>query len=189
MKGFTIIETLIVALTTGILMTGLFYALNTGESSRSFNEAQIEVQSEVRRAVDWIAKDVRQAYSRNIGSNSTDPSSTHIKFQKVIGYNTTSNSTVLSNNFIEYTYDPDLKTITRIDSGNSLNWTFRNIIQPPFYTNNNVSNIVIDPLSSGLDSPMVQTGNLVINITGEKPVKSGLNATYTLTEEVKIRNE
>ncbi len=188
-KGFTIVEILIVALTLGVLMAGLFYALITGESSWSFNAAKIEVQSEVRRAVDWIAKDVRQTVSWNIGSSSNNPSSTHIKFNKVTGYNPEGGGSVtLSNNFIEYNYDPDLKTITRTDSSNPLTWTFRNIIQAPFYTNNNGSTIVIDPSSPGQDSPIFQTGNLVIILTGQKPVKSGLNATYTLTEEVKIRN-
>ncbi len=188
-KGFTLVEILIVALTLGVLMAGLFYALIAGESSWSFNAAKIEVQSEVMRAVDWIAKDVRQTVSWNIGSSSNNPSSTHIKFKKVIGYNTAEGGSVaLSNNFIEYNYDPDLKTITRTDSSNPLTWTFRNIIQAPFYTNNNGSIIVIDPSSPGQDSPIFQTGNLVIILTGQKPVKSGLNATYTLTEEVKIRN-
>lgn len=199
-KGFTIIETLIVALTSGILMTGLFYALGTGGFSWSFNAAQIEVQSEVRRAVDWIAKDVRQTVSWNIASTSNNPSSTHIKFKKVVGYDTAGGgSVVLSNNFTEYTYDSVLKKITRTElnpngscvqnpDGSYRVWTFRNIIQAPFYTNNNGSIIVIDPLSPGGDSPIFQTGNLVIILVGQKPVKSGLNATYTLSEEVKIRN-
>jgi len=188
-KSFTLVEILIVVLTLGVLMAGFFYALITGESSWSFNAAKIEVQSEVRRAVDWIAKDVRQTRRVDIGSNTNNPSSTHIKFKKVIGYDTTGGgSVVLSNNFIEYTYDPDLKIITRTDLNTNQTWTFRNIIQAPFYTNSSGSIIVIDPLNPGQDSPVFQTGNLVIILTGQKQVKSGLNATYTLTEEVKIRN-
>ena len=200
-KSFTLVEILIVVLTLGVLMAGFFYALITGESSWSFNAAKIEVQSEVRRAVDWIAKDVRQSW--DIGRSNNNPSSTHIKFKKVIGYNTAGGGSVaLSNNFTEYTYDSGLKTITRTElspdgscvqnpDGSCRVWTFRNIIQAPFYTNNNGSIIVIDPSSPGENSPIFfQTKkNLVIILTGQKPVKSGLNATYTLTEEVKIRIE
>lgn len=188
-KGFTMVEIMVVTLTLGVLMAGLFYALISGESSWSVNAAKIEVQSEVRRAVDWIAKDVRQTRRVDIGSSSNNPLSTHIKFKKVIGYDTAGGgSLVLSDNFIGYTYDPDLKTITRTESSNPLTWTFRNIIQAPFYTNNSGSIIVIDPPNPGDNSPVFQTGNLVIILTGQKQVKSGLNATYTLTEEVKIRN-
>jgi len=178
-----------VAATLSVLTAGLFYALKTGESSWSFNTAQAQVQSEVRRAADWIANDVRQARRVDIGSGSNNPSSAHIKFKKVIGYDTTgSGQSILSTNIYEYTYDANLKTITRTDSGTGKSWIFRNIIAAPFYTNNSGSIITIDPLSPNPNSPVYQTGNLVIRLSGQKQVKSGLNAAYSLTEEVNIRN-
>ncbi len=188
-KGLTIVETLIVVSTLSAIMAGLFYALKTGESSWSLNTVQAQVQSEVRRALDWIVNDVRQARRVDIGSSSNNPSSSHIKFQKVVGYDTAGlGQAILSNNIYEYTYDADLKTITRADSGTGQSWIFHNIIVAPFYTNNNGSVIVIDPLGPGLDSPVFQTGNLVIKLSGQKEVRSALNANYALTEEVKIRN-
>jgi len=188
-KGFTIIETLIVAATLSALMAGIFYVLKTGESSWSFNGAQIEVQSEVRRALDWIANDARQARRVDMGSASNNPSSSHIKFKKVVGYDTAgAGQVILSSDFYEYAYDSDSQTITRTDLGTNQSWIFRNIIAAPFYTNKNGSIIAIDPLGPGLDSPVFQTGNLVIKLSGRKQAGSGLNTAYALTEEVKIRN-
>lgn len=188
-KGLTVIEILIVVGSLSALMTGLFYTLNTGESVWSLNTTQFEVQSEVRRVADWITNDVRQARRVDIGDGGNNPSSVHIKFPKVTGYDTTGGGqAILSSNFYEYTYDPELKTITRTDSGTGQSWVFSNIIEAPFYTNNGGSIIVIDPVSPNPNSPVYQTGNLVIKLSGQKEARSGLNAVYSLTEEVKIRN-
>ncbi len=189
-KGFTMVEALIVASTVSVLMAGLFYALNAGQSSWSFNAAQAEVQSEVRRAADWINNDVRQTRRVDIGSGTNYPSSSHIKFKKVIGYDTAGvGQAILSSNVYEYTYDSDLKTITRTDSDKpGQSWIFHYIIEAPFYTNNGGSIIVIDSLSPNPNSPVYQTGNLLIKLSGQKEVHSGLNAVYALTEEVNIRN-
>ena len=190
-KGFTVIETLFVALTLGIIMSGLFYALLAGESPWFFTAAKIEVRSEVRRTVDWIARDVRQAVTWDIGDKNNNPLSTHIKFRKVTGYITTPGSEGVNlGNTIEYTYDSISETITRSDSGKpGQSWTFRYITQVPFKTRKSDGSIVvIDPENPGENSPMFNTGNLVIDLRGEKQVKTGLNTTYALVEEVRIRN-
>ena len=189
-KGVTLVEALIVVSTLSVLMAGLFYALNAGQSSWSFNAAQAEVQSEVRRAADWITNDVREARRVDIGSGSNNPTSTHIGFKKVTGYDTSGGGqAILSSNIYEYTYDPGLKTITRTDSGKpGQSWVFRYITEAPFYTNNGGSIIIIDPVSPNPNSPVYQTGNLVIKLSGQKEVRSGINAVYALTEEVYIRN-
>lgn len=188
-RGFNITEALLVTAIFGLLMGSIFYLLSAAQSSRFFSSAKIAVQSEVRRAADWIVNDLRQTVNWSIGSSTNNPSSTHIKFKKVIGYSTAGSGSALFGNFIEYTYDPGANTITRVDHGTNKSWIFHGIIQAPFYTRlSDGSVVVIDPVSPGNDSPVFTTGNLVVIIAGQKQVKAGSNITYTLREEVKIRN-
>lgn len=195
-RGIGIVEVLLVTVITGLLMGSIFYLLSVAQSSRAQSTAKSEVQSEVRRAVDWIVNDVRQTVSWSIGASSNNSLSSHIKFQKVIGYNTAGSGSALLGNFIEYTYDPDANTITRTDLGTNQSWTFRNIVlnEPPFnsgvfYTRlSNGDIVIIDPVITGDNSPVYQTGNLVIVITGQKQISAIANVSYTLKEEVKIRN-
>jgi type II secretory pathway pseudopilin PulG len=188
-RGFNIAEALLVTAIIGLLMGSIFYLLSAAQSSRFFSSAKTEVQSEVRRAMDWIVNDVRQTINWSIGSNANDPSNTHIKFKKVIGYSTAGSGSALFGDFIEYTYDSNTNTITRTDLGTNQSWAFRNIVQAPFYTRLLDGSIVaIDPVSPGNDSPVFTTGNLVVVIVGQKQVNGASNISYTLSEEVKIRN-
>jgi hypothetical protein len=172
-----------------LLMAVVFYLLNVAESASALSMAKADVQSEARRAIDWISKDVRQTVNWSIGSASNNPSSSHIKFQKVSGFDTAGVGSPTFGGFIEYTFDSSSKTITRKDFSNNRTWIFRNVAQPPFYTRKiDNSVVVIDPVSSGDDSPVLTTGNLVVVIAGQKNVKSGTVISATLSEEIKIRN-
>ncbi|KPK98577.1 MAG: hypothetical protein AMJ95_03550 [Omnitrophica WOR_2 bacterium SM23_72] len=187
-KGFTIVEVLCSAIVISFIVGVLFYALSSGEYSRTASAAKIDVQSEVRRSMDWIARDVRQAVSWDIADTSNSPSDTHIKFRKVEGWNTTSELLLLSNNYTEYTYNTSNHTVIRRLSDSSNNtiqtWTLNNIQQAPFYTVNSSGSVV--PLNDG---DLLTSRKLILVINGTKPIKGSLNATATLTEEVKIRNE
>jgi hypothetical protein len=144
--------------------------------------------------MDWIVNDVRQTVSWSIGAGGiggNDPSSTHIKFQKVIGYNTAGSGSATLGNFIEYTYDPNANTITRTDSYKpDQSWIFRNIIYAPFYTRLQDGSIVaIDPVNPGENSPVFteSSANLVIDIRSQKQISATANVSYNLREEVAIR--
>ncbi len=187
-NGITIVEVLFVAVIASLLIAGLFYALNIGEFSGTFSSAKVQIQAEVRRTLDWIAKDVRQTVSWDIADINNSPSSTHIKFRQVLGWDTVSETYLLSNNYVEYSFDPTLNTITRrlSDTSNTTlqTWNLSNIIQPPFYTLDSSNNVV--PLNS---SDLLTSRRLIIKIAGQKQVRGSLNTTATLTTEVKIRNE
>jgi type II secretory pathway pseudopilin PulG len=195
-KGIGIVEALLVTAIMGLLMGSIFYLLSVGQSSNLVSTAKIEVQSEVRRAMDWIVKDLRQTVNWSIGSSANSPLSTHIKFQKVINYDTSGSGSAVLGNFIEYTFDPNANTITRTDLGVNQSWTFRNISlnSSPFNSGifftklSDGSVVAIDPVVAGDNSPVYQTGNLVIVITGQKQANTVANISYTLKEEVKIRN-
>ena len=193
-KGFTLIEVLwtilLVSLTTG----GFFYLYHSAETSRLVSIAKAEVQSEVRRAMDCIVNDVRQTVSWSIGSKSNNPLSTHIKFQRVAGYNTSGSGSATLGNFIEYTFDPDADTITRTDLGTNQSFVFRNIIQVSFSTRiwdvaeQVYEEVAIDPMNPGEDSPLFTSpsANLVIDIRGQKQIGAS-NINYNLKQETAIR--
>jgi type II secretory pathway pseudopilin PulG len=188
-KGLTITEALLVTAIISLLMGSIFYLLNVAQSSRFLSSAKMEVQSEVRRAMDWIVNDVRQTVNWSIGSNTNNPLSTHIKFKKVIGYSTAGSGSAIFGDFIEYTYDSVANTITRADLGTGRSWVLNNIVQAPFYTRLSDGSVaVIDPVSPGNDSPVFTTGNLVIVIAGQKQVQGASDISYVLNEEVRIRN-
>lgn len=187
-KGFTIVEVFCSAIIISFIVGVLFYTLSSGEYSRAASAAKIDVQSEVRRSMDWITRDVRQAVSWDIAEASNSPSDMHIKFRQVEGWNTTSELLLLSSNYTEYSYDTFNHTVTRRLSDSSNNtiqtWTLNNIMQAPFYTMDGSGSVV--SLNGG---DLLTSRKLVVLIHGSKPIKGSLNATSVLTEEVKIRNE
>ncbi|MDP2928298.1 MAG: hypothetical protein Q8N80_05835 [Candidatus Omnitrophota bacterium] len=140
--------------------------------------------------MDWIVNDLRQTTTASITNNLPLNPSKNIKFQKVIEYSVKAGVPSPDfGNFIEYTYNPDSKTITRTDPGKSPgSWVFNNIAnldQPIFKTRQLDGNI--EPLIPG---SLIGEGNLVIELIGKKEVKLPLttvNVAYILQEEVCIR--
>jgi hypothetical protein len=150
--------------------------VNAVQLSFTSNSARGNLQSEVRRTIGWIIKDIRQAVSWDIANNSPTPS--YIKFRQVTGWDTANNTFLLSDYYIEYTYNAVNNTIIRRTSDLSNNtigiWTLNNIITAPFSTMNSLGEIV--PLNN---SDLLTSKQLIITISG---------GTYSLTEEVQIRN-
>jgi len=184
-KGFTLTETLFVTLILGVIIGVFFYAVNAMQLSFTLSSARGNLQSEVRRTIGWIIKDARQAVSWDIANNSPTPS--YIKFRQVTGWDTVSNTFLLSDYYIEYTYNAVNNTIIRRTSDLSNNtiglWTLNDIIAAPFSTIDSLGNIV--PLNK---SDLLTSKQLVITISGQGKVSGTQNTTYSLTEEVQIRN-
>ncbi len=184
-KGFTLIETLLITLISGIIIGVFFYAVNAVQFSFNLSSARGSLQSEVRRTIGWIIKDIRQAVSWDIANNSPTPS--YIKFRQVTGWDTANNTFLLSDYNIEYTYNSANNTIIRRTSDlNNVTigqWTLNNVIAAPFFTVNSLGEIV--PLNN---SDLLTSKQLVITISGEGQVLGMPNTTYILTEEVQIRN-
>ena len=185
-SGLTIIEVLFSALLSAVLIAGFFYALSTGEFSNTLSSAKADLQAQVRSNLDWITKDVRQTVSWEIANNG--PSDSHIKFRQVEGWDISSGILLLSSNFVEYSYDLSLKTITRKSLDVAVNtlatWTFYNITSVPFYTLNAGGAIVA--LNS---TDLLTSRKLIVAVSAQKQVRGLLNTSCSLTEEVKIRNE
>ena len=155
------------------------------------------LNSELRRAVEWIAKDVRQARRVDVGNTSNDPSSSHIKFHMVTGYLPAAGDVTMSSNTIEYAYNNNSKMLVRTETTSDMvphvkTWVFRYIDLPVFFTKvKSGSTHTIVPIDGveGSPSPVIQSGNLVIWLVGRKQL--GVNewtGPFTLMQEVRIRN-
>lgn len=172
-SGFTLVEILVVAFILIIITTALMLVLSTGEFSNSVSSARVDLQAEVRRAMDWIIKDVRSTVPSEINNNS--PSSSHIKFRQITGIDNTDGSFTFGLDYIEYNYDAVSGTLTR--NGIILSGS---ITEAPFYTAVGV------PLVAG---GIITSKKLVVKISGQKLVRGNLPLNFSLIEEVRIRNE
>ncbi len=200
-SGVTIFEALLVILISASLIAALLYSFTTGEFLNTQSSAQSDLQAEARRAMDWITKDVREAVIWDIAATTNSPSATHIKFRPVQGWDDTAKTYSLKKAesgidyyyYIEYNYVLATKIITRTETKVRVSdlaivatssWSLNNIIAAPFYTPNS---------SGGLDSltsaDLLSRGKLVVKIVGQKQVRGATNVNFTLTEEVKIRND
>lgn len=181
-RGVSLVEVLVAALILVLIITTLVFTLIAGQSSNTIGAAKTDLQAQVRRIMDWMVKDVRQTSLIQVNNNA--PSHGHIKFKTVTGIDNATGDYTLSTDYIEYTYDSDLKTLTRSlvdDAGTVLQtWVFDNITEPPFH-----SNVDVELVAGGV----LDSGKLVIVIAAEKQAKVSLTLNFSLTEEVKIRNE
>jgi len=185
-KAFTLVEVLFVTLISSFIVAGLIYAMNAGSFSYKVSTAKVNLQSEVRRAIDWIVKDTRQAVSWDIANN--NPTHSYLKFRQVTGWDTVNNTFLLSDYYIEYTYNSINNTIVRMKRDLSDNilgtWVLNNVFAPPFFTRDTSGNVV------ALDNKndLLTSKQLVITVSGQSQVTNSETITYSLTQEVEIRN-
>ena len=179
-KGFTLIEVLVVSLILGVLTAGLLMTLIIGDRSSAISSAKADLQAKVRLILNMIIRDVRQTKPFEINSN--DPRVDHIKFRPVSGFNIVTGLHIPSLNYIEYVYDVNTRQLTRniIDASNNLlqSTTFDNITATRFRSD------VTEDLGPGTIDE-----KLIITITAQSQVRKNLTLNYSLSEEVKIRNE
>lgn len=187
-RAFTLVEVLVSAFIFTVIVAALFMVLNIGNFFNSLSSNKADLQADVRRVLDVIARDVRQTISWEIAAAANTPSDTHIKFRQVDRWDTTTDALALDSDYIEYDYDSALSKLTRrnIDSGGSVTQTreFYNIVQAPFYTLDATGAIV--PLNQ---TDLLTSRKLVVSISGQKQAGGVPTITFALTQEVKIRNE
>ena len=198
-SGFTLIEALLVTAITGIIMAGLFYVLSTGELSSTVSYTRVYVQSQARRAIDWVARDTRLAVLSRLTNPDNIWLDSHIKFRPVKGWNYENPGFIFPKDddpvdpplvpfeFIEYIYNGDSKTLTRnlLNSSGGVirSWVFQDIISPPFFTFN----------SSGIQVPLTaeelqNSWILVIEMNVYKQARGGTHIDSRIITEVRIRN-
>ena len=185
-NGFSLIEVLIVVFILSVIIAGLILALNIGQFSNTVTSAKLDLDASVRQLLPWILKDVRQAVKWEIASDANQPSTTHIKFKQVQGWDSAVEAWVWSDDSIEYEYDPALKKITRrlIDKNGNIIQTreFKDIIEAPFYTRYD------DTVKEFKKEDLQTNGLLIIVISVQKQAGGSLSIPFTLKAEAKIRN-
>ncbi|MCM8795185.1 MAG: hypothetical protein NC928_00620 [Candidatus Omnitrophica bacterium] len=185
-KGLTLVEVLVVAFIWLIVIAALFMVLNIGYFSNDISSTKMDLQSEVRRVIDCIIKDVRQAVSWEMANN--NPSVNYIKFRQVEGVDTSTGDIEFSSNYIEYIYDANLSKITRrllYSNGEVIqSMEFNNIIKAPFSTRDPTNGEIV-PLES---ETLLNSRKLIVEISGQRQVRGTLNIDFTLKGEIKIRN-
>jgi prepilin-type N-terminal cleavage/methylation domain-containing protein len=182
-RGFTIVELMVVCAIMGIMMSALLMALQAGGTTNEIGSAKVDLESEVRMLVDWISRDVRQAKIQEMNNNT--PATGHIKFT-LWAWNNLTNATDLSDSYIEYSYDSANQILSRnFQDENSTIFAvnFTNITMPPFYTS--YSN---EDSNSFSNATLLETRTLIIAVKKEKIVKDR-NLNFTLVEQVRVRNE
>lgn len=179
--GFTLVEILVATFIFTIIVGSLLVTLNSGKLSSTIGSARVELQAKLRNILGLIVRDVRQTNSVSINSN--DPGIDHIKFNKVTGIDNSSGVYTLDTLSIEYAYDSVSEQFTRQTddgAGNIVTTTWDNITQSPFYISPGV------PLAP---NNILTSNKLFIVIAGKAPVRASLELNFSLSEEVKIRNE
>ena len=66
MKGFTLVELMIVMLIFSIILGAMFAVMNMGKASWHSGDTQIQVQQEARKGMDRIVKELRQTGTSTI---------------------------------------------------------------------------------------------------------------------------
>jgi len=163
----------------------LFYALNSGQNANDISSAKVLAQSQARMVLDWVNRDLRQTVVWELANN--NPSPVHIKFRPVLGWDIGLNTYQLAGTYIEYVYDPALRTLTRniVNSAQVVlqSWVFNDIMSQPFFTRNSLGNIV------PLDNSVGTSKKVITLISVTKVSNKGVLQTASLTTETKIRNE
>ncbi len=178
-KGFSLVEILVVTFILVIVITALLITLNTGDLTNKIGSARLEVQQEVRRAMDWMVRDLRQ--TNRVKLEVLDQLGTRKQFNLLANGETFSEplfnictdyidlSVQWSANQIGYAFDNINKTITRTDYGTTQVWQF-----------NNIDSLTFKKISLNL---------LRITVSGKKTARGSIEPTFALEEEVKLRNE
>ncbi len=65
-SGFTIVETFITMAIFTIVMTGLYATVAVGESSWQVNQANVELQQQLRQGMGWMINDLRSSGNSSI---------------------------------------------------------------------------------------------------------------------------
>ena len=184
-RAFTIIEILIAAIAGAFMVAALFYILNSGQNMNDLSSAKVAAQTQARRVLDWVGRDLRQTVVWELANNA--PSATHLKFRPVLGWDIAGNTYQLDTDYIEYNYDATAHTLTRnlVDGVGAVlkSWVFSDVVALPFFTRNGAGTLI------PLDNSVGTSKKVITLISVDKVTDKGTHSTISLTLETKIRNE
>ncbi len=168
-KGFTLVESVITLLIFTFLCAGLYSAATVGDQSWQANKIKLELQQEVRKGVEWMRYDLREAGDASIFDVPDDDNwYDQITFKVPAGVS--GGTIVWSSGTIQYKLaGPDGNQLQKIsDSGTTI-------------LANNISQLHFKRASA---SPHM----IEIALTGQKNTTTGRTITTQLTYKIQIRN-
>jgi Tfp pilus assembly protein PilV len=86
LRGFSTVEVLVTVLIYALIITSGYLLITTGTVSWQVNNAKVELQQELRKAMEWMSLDLRQAGPASISDVSVNNTwSTQITFRVASG--------------------------------------------------------------------------------------------------------
>ena len=181
--GYTLAEVLVAAFIMTIIFAALFMTLTVGELSNTVSLAKLEAQAEIRKDLSWMIKDLRQTdrmrltgidpssgTRKDLGSLGNNRAFTDPRFDICVDYDGEfiKWSTDPLTYPIRYTFNQVNQQLIRSDTRTGVNWTFSNISEVIF--------------------TKIDNFKLRVSITGRTTARGTIRPTFTLEQEVKLRN-
>lgn len=165
-SAFSLAESLVVTFILGVIFFAAIVSLDTSNLSRSVTSTKLALQQQSRNIMDRIVRDVHQTGGYQISNN--NPSPIHIKFKSCLGHDGI--NLLWTTEHIEYNYDAELKTLTRVDYNSGQSVFFSNVEAVPF------------------DVSRIDENVLTVTLRLLKQVRGSIIPGVTLIREIKIRN-
>jgi len=173
MKGFTLIEVLISSVILIIIFTGVFLVLNAGDQSWNAGSGSLDLQQQVRQAMDGMSKELRQARGGNI---TIEPDGRSINF--TVPINITTNPVTYSS-VINYYLNAAGNQLERVHP----------VHTAPKILANDIADLTFCCQGGSGCSDCQNSTLLQIQVNGAKTVRQRALTPFNLTEEVGLRNE
>ena len=173
MRGFSLIEILISSVILIIIFTGVFFVLNAGDQSWNAGTGSLDLQQQVRQAMDGMSKELRQTRGGNI---TIEPDSRSINFTVPISITT---DPVTYSSVINYYLNATSNQLERLHPSDAESKVLANDIADLSFC-----------CQGGSDCFDCQNSTLLqIQVNGTKTVRQRALTPFNLTEEVGLRNE
>lgn len=166
-----------------IVIAALVVTLNIGDLSHKVGEAKLDAQQNVRRAMEWMIRDLRQTNRMQL--EVTDQLGERKQF------NLLSNGDIFTEPLFNLCQDYILLLGEwKVDWGNyQIGYSFDATNQRIIRTRSDTNQAWYFNYIDALTFEKIDLNLLRVTITGKKTARGQIEPTFTLEEEVKLRNE
>jgi type II secretory pathway pseudopilin PulG len=172
MRGFSLIEILISSVILIIIFAGVFFVLNAGDQSWNAGTGSLDLQQQVRQAMDGMSKELRQARH---GSIIIEPDARSINF--TVPINITTNPPTYSS-VINYYLNATSSQLERLHPLNTA----------PKILANDISDLSFCCQGGSGCSDCQNSTLLQVQVNGTKTVRQRVLTPFNLTQQVRLRN-
>ena len=173
MRGFTLVEILVSLLILSVVLAGIFAVLNVGQMNWNSSMSSLDLQQQVRQAMDGMSKEIRQSSFSNITIN---PDQGAINFTVPIDITT---NPITYSSTINYYLNDNSQIVREHPSGTT------KILA------NDISNLSFCCVGIVAANCLDYDNSTAVQIyvEGNKTVRGRTYLPFNLTEQVRLRNE